>query len=312
MAKILDGRIVRDKIAEKLKTLNSKLETKPKLVIIQIGDLEESNTYIRQKILFGQKIGAIVDHVKLEKNVGEQKLRTMISKLNTDPDVNGIIIQMPIPKHIDRDKIIDAIVPEKDIDGLTSTNLKLLWEDRQEGYTPATTAGILTLLRYHNIAIDGKHVVVIGRSNLVGKPTALALLNRDATVTVCHSQTKNLKAETKKADILIVAVGKPNLITRGHVSKGQIVIDVGINVVDYKGLSLNQGVSLPKHDKPELENERLTINNKRLTKLAGDVDFEKVAKIVAAITPVPGGVGPMTVASLFENLLEAFTRQNPK
>jgi len=285
MAKILDGRVVRNKIAQKLKTLNSKLKTRPKLVIIQVGDLPQSNTYIRQKILFGQKIGAVVNHVKLDKNVGEQKLRTMISKLNTDPSVNGIIIQMPIPKHLDRDKIIDAIVPEKDVDGLTSTNLKLLWEDRQEGYTPATTAGILTLLRYHNIAIAGKHVVVVGRSSLVGKPTTLAFLNRDATVTVCHSQTKNLKAETNKADILIVAVGKPNLITKDHVSRGQVVIDVGINIAE---------VEPPQK------------------KLVGDVDFEKVSKIVAAITPVPGGVGPMTVASLFENLLEAFTRQNPK
>ena len=285
MAKILDGRVVRNKIAQKLKTLNSKLKTRPKLVIIQVGDLPQSNTYIRQKILFGQKIGAVVNHVKLDKNVGEQKLRTMISKLNTDPSVNGIIIQMPIPKHLDRDKIIDAIVPEKDVDGLTSTNLKLLWEDRQEGYTPATTAGILTLLRYHNIAIAGKHVVVVGRSSLVGKPTALAFLNRDATVTVCHSQTKNLKAETKKADILVVAVGKPNLITKDHVSRGQVVIDVGINIAE---------VEPPQK------------------KLVGDVDFEKVSKIVAAITPVPGGVGPMTVASLYENLLEAFTRQNPK
>ena len=285
MAKILDGRVVRNKIAQKLKTLNSKLKTRPKLVIIQVGDLPQSNTYIRQKILFGQKIGAVVNHVKLDKNVGEQKLRTMISKLNTDPSVNGIIIQMPIPKHLDRDKIIDAIVPEKDVDGLTSTNLKLLWEDRQEGYTPATTAGILTLLRYHNIAIAGKHVVVVGRSSLVGKPTALAFLNRDATVTVCHSQTENLKAETKKADILVVAVGKPNLITKDHVSRGQVVIDVGINIAE---------VEPPQK------------------KLVGDVDFEKVSKIVAAITPVPGGIGPMTVASLFENLLEAFTRQNQK
>lgn len=303
-AKILDGRVVRDKIAENLKAQISKLGSKPKLIIVQVGDLPQSNTYIRQKILFGQKIGAIVDHVKLEKNVGEQKLRTMISKLNTDPDVNGIIIQMPIPKHIDRDKIIDAIVPEKDVDGLTSTNLKLLWEDRQEGYTPATTAGILTLLRYHNIAIAGKYVVVVGRSSLVGKPTALAFLNRNATVTVCHSETKDLKKETRGADILVVAVGKPNLITKDHVSRGQVVIDVGINIVNYKGFTLTQGESLLKQEKPEAELPQ--------KKLVGDIDFEKVSKIVAAITPVPGGVGPMTVASLFENLLEAFIRQNPK
>src|SRR3990167_9622583 len=164
MAKILDGKIVRDKIAEKLKTLNSKLKTKPKLVIIQVGDLAESNAYIRQKILFGQKIGAIVDHQKLPENISQKNLQTTISKLNTDPNVTGIIVQMPIPAHLDKDTIIDSIDSQKDVDGLTSVNLKHLWENDNEGYTPATTKGILTLLAYYKIPISRQKVVVVGRS----------------------------------------------------------------------------------------------------------------------------------------------------
>ena len=275
----------------------SDLRSPPKLIIIQVGDLAESNAYIRQKILFGQKIGAIVDHQKLPENISQKNLQTTISKLNTDPSVTGIIVQMPIPASLDKDTIIDSITPQKDVDGLTSVNLKLLWENRSEGHIPATTKGILTLLDYYKIPIAAKKVVVVGRSFLVGKPTALAFLNRDATVTICHKETRNLKLETKNADILVVAVGKTNLITKDHVSADQVIVDVGINAI----------------------NNRQTTNDKRLTtkpeselssrKLVGDVDFENVSKIVAAITPVPGGVGPMTVASLFENLLAAYKRQ---
>jgi len=297
MAKILDGRIVRDKIANKLKTLNSKLKTKPKLVIIQVGDLAESNAYIRQKILFGQKIGAIVDHQKLPENISQKDLISKLYSLNSIPSTHGIIVQMPIPANLDEDTIIDAINPQKDVDGLTSVNLKLLWENRPEGHIPATTKGILTLCNYYKIPVAGKKVVVVGRSFLVGKPTALAFLNRDATVTICHKETRNLKLETKNADILVVAVGKPDLITKNHVKKGQVVVDVGINVIN------NQKPSFAKasEGKPETEPKD--------RKIVGDVDFDTVSKIVAAITPVPGGIGPMTVASLFENLLEAYKRQ---
>jgi len=302
MSKILDGKIVRDKIAEDLRkeiTLRVKdpQGRRPKLVIIQVGDLAESNTYIKQKILFGQKIGAIVDHQKFDEKVTQELLITHISKLNTDQNVSGIIIQVPIPSHLDKDAIIDAIDPKKDVDGLTSANLKLLWENKKGAIIPATTRGILSLLDYYKIPISGKKVVVVGRSFLVGKPTALALLNRDATVTICHRETRNLKEETKNADILVAAVGKANLITKDHVSKNQVVIDVGINMIN------NQKPSFVKtsEGKPETEPSG--------RKIVGDVDFESVAKIVKAITPVPGGVGPMTVASLFENLLEAYLTQ---
>src|SRR3989338_4163966 len=293
-SKILDGRIVRDQIAQKLKAEISRLRSKPKLVIIQVGDLPESNTYIRQKILFGQKIGAIVDHQKLPENISQKDLISKLYSLNSIPSTHGIIVQMPIPAHLDKDTIIDSINPQKDVDGLTSVNIKHLWENDNEGYTPATTKGIITLLAYYKIPISRQKVVVVGRSFLVGKPTALTFLNRDATVTICHKETRNLKLETRNADILVVAAGKPNLITKDHVRRGQVVVDVGINVI----------------------NDRQTTNAKRLTqkpetepvdrKIVGDVDFDAVSKIVSAITPVPGGVGPMTVASLFENLLLAY------
>ena len=299
--KILDGKIIRDKIAEKLrsqilalsKVEGSDLRSPPKLVIIQIGDLPESNAYIRQKVLFGQKIGAMVDHKKFPAEISQDELITHISLLNTNQTANGIIVQLPISNHLDKDQIIDHINPAKDVDGQTATNLKKLMENDQRGFIPATTKGIISLLEYYKIPIKGKKVVVIGRSTLVGKPTALAFINLDATVTICHRETKNLKEHTKSAHILIVAVGKPKLITRDHVSRGQIVIDVGINVVNQRLATSHQLV----------ENE---LPNRQLV---GDVDVESVSKIVAAITPVPGGIGPMTVASLFENLLEAYNHQ---
>ena len=313
-AKILDGKALSEKIAEKLRSQILALRTKPKLVIIQVGDLPESNAYIGRKVKFGEKIGTIVNHKKFDNNISQESLITHISSLNTNFSVTGIIVQMPLPKHIDKDEIINSIDPAKDVDGLTSRNLKLLWENKttdyssseqrgprslstlssrpkgsrqartiNAGFIPATTKGIISLLDEYKIPIEGKHVVVVGRSFLVGKPTFLALLNRDATVTVCHKHTRNLKQETRNADILIVAAGKPNLIGKEHVHKNQVVIDVGINAIENE--------DGPRH------------------KLVGDVNFVEVSKIVKSISPVPGGPGPMTVASLFENLLTAYTHQ---
>lgn len=286
MAKILDGKKVRDKIVKDLAREIKKLQVKPKLVIIQVGDLLQSNTYIKQKILFGEKIGALVEHKKLDEKFSQIDLEVLISNLNSDNSVHGIIVQMPIPKELDKNEIINKINPLKDVDGLTATNLKLLFENTKGGYIPATTKGIITLLNYYQIPVHGKNITVVGRSSLVGKPTTMALINLDATVTICHSKTKKLADKTKNADILIVAAGKANLIKDFHVHKNQVVIDVGINIADKK-----------------LEEE---ISN---NKLVGDVDFKEVSKIVWAISPVPGGVGPMTVASLFQNLLEAYKQQ---
>src|SRR3989338_551333 len=227
MAQILDGKVVRDKIADELKAEIEKLDQKPELVIFQLGDVPESNTYIGQKIKFGEKVGASVKLEKLPEKISQTELIGHINQFNDDPNVNGIIVQLPIPNTLDKDKIIDTIEPKKDVDGQTSTNIKLLFEDKVQGYMPATTKGILSLLDYYKIPQAGKHVVVIGRSSLVGKPTALAFLNKDATVTVCHKKTKNLARITKGADILVVAAGRPKLITKDHVTRGQVIIDVG-------------------------------------------------------------------------------------
>lgn len=278
MAKLLDGKIVRDKIAQELSSKLQQLIAKPRLVIIQVGDSPESNTYIEQKIKFGEKIGANVKHLKLPEDVTEKTLNFNITNFNSEKSINGIIVQLPIPQNLDKDKIIETIDPAKDVDGLHSVNLKKLMENDPTGFMPATTKGILSLLEHYQINPSGKHIVVLGRSTLVGKPTALAFLNLDATVTVCHSKTRDLPAITQSADILISAVGKPGLITKNHVRPGQVIVDVGTTVVNGK--------------------------------LKGDVDFDEVSKIVDWISPVPGGVGPMTVASLFQNLLQAYQNQN--
>jgi len=283
---LLDGKKVRDEISAKLRARISTFSSKPKLVIVQIGDNEESATYIRQKKLFGESIGALVEHMKLRPDISETDLLSTIQQLNNDNTIHGVIVQMPIPPHLDKGTVVDAIAMDKDVDGLGSGNVKALWENTQ-GLVPATTKGILSLLSEYKIPVAGKHVVVVGRSSLVGKPTAQALINADATVTVAHSKTPNLPEVTRTGDILVVAAGKPHFIQRDHVREGQVVIDVGITAVT--GEKLDDEV-------PE----------KTIT---GDVHFDAVKDIVAAISPVPGGVGPMTVASLFQNLVSAYERQ---
>ena len=277
MSKILDGKKLSDQLIPKLKKQVNKLKIKPKLVIIQIGNLEESNIYIKKKKIFAHKIGVLVLHKKYSNNVPEKKVITDIIKVNLDSMVHGVMVQLPLPKHLNASKIIEAINPDKDVDGLTAKNTKLLF-DNDEAFLPATTKGIITLLENYKINLVGKKVVVVGESMLVGRPTALAFVNRGATVTICHSQTKNLAEETQCADILLVAIGVAKFISTKHVSPNQIVIDVGINY-------FKKGV------------------------VVGDVNFEKVKNIVGALTPVPGGVGPMTVLSLFNNLIKAYILQ---
>ncbi len=287
--KILDGKVVRDQMADNLSSIIYHLSSKPKLVIIQVGDNPESNTYIGQKVKFGERIGAIVDLQKFPADISQDQLSSNLQQLNSDPSVHGIIIQLPISEHLDKDKLIELIDPKKDVDGLTITNQKLLEENNPQAVIPATAKGVISILNFYKVPIKGKKITVVGRSKLVGKPVAEILANMGAHITVCHSQTLDLKQETRNADIIVVAVGKPNLIGKEHVSPNQVVIDVGINVID---------------SKPD---ELSTITHKR--SLVGDVNFAEVSQIVSAITPVPGGVGPMTVASLFENLLEAHKKQ---
>ncbi|MDD4803797.1 MAG: bifunctional 5,10-methylenetetrahydrofolate dehydrogenase/5,10-methenyltetrahydrofolate cyclohydrolase [Candidatus Pacebacteria bacterium] len=274
---ILDGKKVRDIISLKIKEELNKINARPKLVIIQVGDEERSTIYVRQKKIFGEKLGFEVEYINLDKNIREEELISKIEILNSEETVNGIIVQLPLPKDFDTYKIVDSISPEKDVDGLNSTNITKLVRNESLSFIPATTKGILSLLDFYNIDVTGKKVVVVGRSLLVGRPTVFSMLNRNATVTVCHSKTSNLKEEVKSADVVIVAVGKPNLVTEDFIKEGQVIIDVGITKVG--------------------------------DKLVGDVDFDLVSKKVEAITPVPGGVGPMTVVSLFENLLLAYKKQ---
>lgn len=273
---ILDGKIVRDKkrreLVERVKSFCVKNGTVPVLVIVQVGDKEESNKYIEQKKKFGKEIGVEVRHEKMISGVTTEQVIDKIKALNTDSAVGGIIVQLPLPVNVDRARVISAVTMEKDVDGLGAESSRRLLSG-EKGFVPATARGVLSLLRHYGVAVVGKNVTVIGRSILVGRPIALALLAQNATVTVCHGQTTTLTQHTKNADIVIVAIGRPKFITKEHLSPGQIIVDVGINLVG--------------------------------STLVGDVDFDSAQQIVQAISPVPGGVGPLTVASLFENLLDA-------
>ncbi len=283
--KLLDGKIVKAKIAEGLKAEVANLVVKPKMVILQVGDMPESNAYISQKKKFADEIGVEVIHQQYAEDVTSFELIVDIRKLNIDPTVHGIILQLPVSPHLNAGDIIDEISSEKDVDGMTSTNLKKLAQNRADGFVPATTSGILSLLDHYEISLEGKKVLMVGRSMLVGKPTALALLNRNATVSIAHSKTENLPELARAQDVVIVAIGNPRFFTEEYFSSNQIVIDVGINL-----------------EKVGLKEE---IEGPQKTKLVGDIDFENVKEIVGAISPVPGGVGAMTVAALFQNLVKA-------
>jgi len=266
MVRILEGKTVREEIIQRLKKEIEGFSSVPTLAIIQVGDNEESGVYIKQKKIFAEKIGAHVRHLKFDADISQEQIILEIENLNADKDIQGIIVQLPIPKNLDEQVIIETINPKKDVDGLTSTT----------SFMPATTRGILNLLNYYQINPSDKNVVVMGRSKLVGKPTAEALLNLGAKVIVAHSQTENIKEVTKQADILVVAIGKPKLVDVSYVREGQVIIDVGINV------------------SKDSEGKKV---------LCGDVNFDEVKDIVTAISPVPGGVGLMTVCALFENLI---------
>jgi methylenetetrahydrofolate dehydrogenase (NADP+) / methenyltetrahydrofolate cyclohydrolase len=282
MPKILDGKIVRDEIMIDLKNKIARFGMAPNLAIIKIGDNPDSDVYVKMKISFAKKIGAnafIVDFPVGE--ITQEVLLAEIEKLNNDESVNGIIIQSPLPKPLDWSLAVEAVNPTKDVDGLCSLNVKNLQANNNLGLIPATARGVLSLLKYYNISIKGKKVVVMGRSVLVGNPIAVLMRNNDATVTVVHSQTIEPEKITKEGDILIVAIGNPKLIGPSYIKEGQTVIDVGVTSV---------------------------LNPDGTRSISGDVDFESVKDIVSAISPVPGGVGPMTVASLFQNLIEVTIR----
>lgn len=255
---------------------------RPKLVIILASDHPASLSYIKSKLKASEKVGVEAELVKYSADeIDTPKLIAKIHELNQAASVHGILVQLPLPDHIYEPEIIKAIDPQKDVDGFTAYNLgKMFLSTDFEDLAPCTPLGIITMLDHSGVNIEGKEAVVVGRSNVVGKPVAIMLLNRGATVTVCHSKTKDLSAHTRRADLLVVAVGKPKLITSDMVKEGAVVVDVGIN-----------------------RTEDGTI--------VGDVDFEEVSKKASFITPVPGGCGPMTVACLIHNLVKAVRKQNP-
>jgi len=274
---ILDGKHIKSIILDELKEEVKSLSVKPKLVVVQVGNDEASNVYIKQKNNMCNYIGYDFEHIKLDSDVTTEILLEVIDKLNDDMNVTGILVQLPLPMGIDTDMVVNAISPLKDVDGLTDLNNGMLFHNKDALYS-CTPYGVMELLDRYNISVSGKNVVIVGRSDLVGKPMGVMMLNNDATVTICHSKTKNLSEYTKKADILVVAVGRSNFITSDMVSEGAVVIDVGIS-------RLADG-------------------------LCGDVDFESVKDKCSYITPVPGGVGPMTVAMLGKNILKAYKIQN--
>ena len=272
--KLLDGKVVKTMALEGLKKLVNEIERPLGLTVIQVGDNASSNIYIKQKRKMAEFLGFNFNHIKLEDDVTLEWILRIIDELNNDGEVDGILVQMPVSEHLDSKVIQNAINPLKDVDGLTDINMGKLVH-KKECLVPCTALGIMELLNYYNIPVISKNVVVVGRSDLVGRPVAELLINASATVTLCHSKTKDLASITRGADILIVAVGKSRLITKDMVKDGAVVIDVGIN-------KLEDG------------------------SLCGDVDFENVKDKCSYITPVPGGVGQMTVLELGFNTYKAY------
>ena len=276
MTVILDGKAISKKVREELKIKADELNKKniiPKLAVIMVGNDPSSKIYVRNKSKACEEVGIEFEEYLLSENIKNEELLKLIEELNSREDVHGILLQSPIPEHLDINLAFRTIKPEKDVDGFNPVNIGKL-SLNQDCFVSCTPFGIMKMLAEYNIDIEGKHAVIIGRSNIVGKPMIQCMLNKNATVTVCHSKTKNLSEITKQADILVAAIGKPKFITEDMVKDGAVVIDVGIN-----------------------RNEE--------GKVCGDVDFENVSKKASYITPVPGGVGPMTIAMLMNNIIKA-------
>ena len=275
-AKILSGKEVSQRIKAELKNEADKLKAKgimPGLAVVIVGDDPASRVYVNNKKKACEELGILSEEYALPAETKEEELLELIDKLNADKNISGILVQLPLPKGIDEEKVINRINPKKDVDAFHPANVGKIMIGNYD-FVPCTPAGVMELIAESGIDISGKECVIVGRSNIVGKPMSMLLLHQNGTVTVCHSKTKDLKEVTKRADILVVAVGRPEFITGDMIKEGAVVIDVGIN---------------------RLENK----------KLVGDVHFESAEKVASAITPVPGGVGPMTIAMLMKNTLKA-------
>ena len=278
---ILDGKQLsqelKDEMRQEVDALAQKYGRRPCLMVVIVGNNPASQSYVRGKIKATEYVGFDGSLVSLPEDVTEDALIAEIERLNQNELVDGILVQLPLPKHISEDRVIASISPEKDVDGFHATNVARLWLN-QPCIVPCTPKGVIVMLDRAGIEITGKNAVVVGRSNIVGKPVAKLLLDRNATVTIAHSRTKNLKEVCRQADILVAAVGRPQMLTADYIKPGAAVIDVGIN---------------------RLEDGRLV----------GDVDFEGAKEIAGAITPVPGGVGPMTITMLMRNTIDCFLRR---
>lgn len=277
MTKIIDGKKISADIKEEIKIEVERItengQRAPGLAVVIVGENPASKVYVNSKVKTCGALGIYSEKYNLESEVTEAELLKLIEELNNKEEIDGILVQLPLPKHIDEDKIIEAIKPNKDVDGFHPINLGKLVIGKN-GFKSCTPYGIMELLKRYELDLNGKDVVIVGRSNIVGKPLAVMLTNENATVTLCHSKTKNLAEKTLNADIVIVAIGREKFLTEDMVKEGSIVIDVGIN-------------------------------RNKLGKLCGDVDFENVSKKTSLITPVPGGVGPMTIAMLMKNTVKS-------
>lgn len=281
---IIDGKALSEKVLKEIEKEHSELEKKvgrkAGLAVIIVGENPASQIYVRNKIKACEKVGFHSETIRLDENITEENLLLEIEKLNNNSNIDGILVQLPIPKHIDGLKIINAISAEKDVDGFHTTNIGKMMIGDETGFLPCTPAGVIQMFEEYNIDLEGKDVLVIGQSNIVGKPMTLLLIKKRATVQVCNSKTKNLSEKLQKADVVVAAAGSPKLIKATDVKEDVVVIDVGINRVDGK--------------------------------LCGDVDFEEVSKKASFITPVPGGVGPMTIAMLIKNTFKSYKQKIDK
>ena len=274
----IDGKAFSQTVLEKIREEHSQLKEKygkpAGLAVVIVGNNPASQVYVKNKIRACENVGFYSENIELDENISEKELLQEINKLNKNDRINGILVQLPLPVHINELKIIDSISPEKDVDGFHVSNIGKMVIGDETGFLSCTPYGIMQLLEEYKIEIAGKDAVIIGRSNIVGKPMALMLIQKGATVQVCNSNTKDLRKKLNKADIIIVAAGVPKLLKKEDVKEGAVVIDVGINRVDGK--------------------------------ICGDVDYEEVAEKTSYITPVPGGVGPMTIASLIKNTFKSY------
>ena len=272
---------IKEGLAERVVALEKEHGRTPNLIVVLVGDDPGSVSYVTGKAKAATEVGIRNTTLRRDVSITQEELLDIIAELNNDADVDGILVQLPLPKHIDEQKVIAAISPEKDVDAFHPLNVASLWL-KQPCILPCTPKGIIKLLKFAGVDIAGKEAVVVGRSNIVGQPVAKLLLEENATVTVAHSKTVNLAEVTRRADILVVAIGRERLVTADMIKPGAVVIDVGVN------------------------------RDSRTGKLCGDVDFEEAQHVASAITPVPGGVGPMTIACLMENTVEAFEKRMTK